>query len=378
MVLTSILVYGSLTAILFFSGKFAAERQEIRWRMGMDTPFFAPEIILALLAFAFVCGARWNVGADHLSYLKDYQYLQQTGHFFSRDDYEPGFKFISKFFAFFNIHFFFYFALWGFLQLFFVLFAFKDERNFYPYFAIIIILGELFFTWNNGMRQSLASCIFLYSYKYIEEKHFLKFLITIIAASLIHYSAIFCIIFYFILNRDIPFNKYIYLLLLVISVIIGRISFLANFIQNIGQILSAVGYDEYEKTKTTINNLSNFGGRSLILLTICAVNIWFLPEIYKYFNYGKRIKIFFILYFLGIISYFMLLNSSILARGTYYFSIFQLPSLAYLFLYTKNNKKIIYYGLIALFVIYSLASYYLDLSRPADFTNYRFFWNHII
>jgi len=376
MVLTSILIYGSLTAIMFFSGKYAGKRQSERKRMGLDTPFFTPEIILLFLAFTFVCGARWNVGVDHLSYLKDYLYLKDTGHFFSREDYESGFSFISKAFAICNLHFFFYFAFWAFLQLFFVFYAFKNKRYLYPYFAIIIILGSLFFTWNNGIRQALASCIFLYSYKFIEKKQFIKFLITIIFASLFHQSVLLCIIFYFILNRDLPFNKYWYFIILVTGIIIGRTNLWINFAQNIDKFFSVIGYAGYEGTTDTLIRSRTLGGRSLIIIALCAVNVWYFPEIHKYFNYEKRIKTFLIIYFLGITGFFMLVNTYVLSRITYYFLVFQIPSLSYLFLYAKNNKKIIYYGLIGLFLFYSLASYFLESGLTEDCTNYKFFWNY--
>jgi len=376
MVLTSILVYGSLTAIMFFSGKYAGERQAKRKRLGLDTPFFSPEIILSLLAFAFVCGARWGVGSDHLSYLKEYLYLQETGHFFSTNRFESGFTFISKIFAICHLHFFFYFAFWAFLQLFFVLYAFKDKRYLYPYFAIIIVLGPLFFTWNNGIRQALAACIFIYSYKFIEKRQFFKYIIIIFFASLIHFSAIFCIIFYFILNRNIPFNRYWYFIFLIIGVIIGRANFWTNFANDIERISSAAGYGGNEETIISMIRSRTLGGRSLITLAICTVNIWFLPEIYKYFNYEKRIKTIFIIYFLGVAFFFMLVNTFAFSRITYFFLVFQIPSLSYLFLYAKNNKRIIYYGLIIIFIIYSLASYYLDARLPEDNTNYNFFWNY--
>jgi len=376
MVLTSILVYGSLTAIMFYTGKYAGERQAERKRQGLDTPFFVPEIILLLLSFAFICGARWQVGQDHLSYLKDYLYMQKTGYFFSTKDLESGFTFIAKVFAILHIHFFFYFAFWAFVELFLVLYLFKDKRYLYPYFSIIIVLGTIFLIWNNGMRQAIASCIFIYSYKYIEKRQLIKFLITIFIASLIHHSAVLCIIFYFILNRDLPFNRYWYLLILILGVIIGRTNIWLEFSQNIDKFFTAVGYEEYAGTTTEVVRSRGLGGRSLIILATCALNLWFLPEIQRYFNHEKRIKIYFIMYFLGVTGFFILVNSYVLSRITYYFLIFQIPSLSYLFLYARDNKKNIYYGLIFLFIFYSLASYIIDSSLLWDCTNYKFFWNY--
>ena len=69
-------------------------------------PFYSWEIMLSLLVFAFVAGARYHTGYDHAMYLEQYQHLQQTGEF-SRDNFEYGFEWISKIFAWCHIHYFF-------------------------------------------------------------------------------------------------------------------------------------------------------------------------------------------------------------------------------------------------------------------------------
>jgi len=382
MVLTSILVYGSLTAIMFFSGKYAGERQDERNSLSINTTFFAPEIILSLLAFAFICGARWDVGVDHTIYLRDYQYLEDTGHFLSRDNYEIGFSLIAKFFALFHIHFFFYFAFLGFLQLFFVLYAFKDERYLYPYFAIIIVLGIFFLSWNNGIRQAIATCIFLYSYKFIRDRQFIKFLISILLATLIHKSALPFIIFYFILNRDLPYNRPTYIIILLISIYLGQNNFWIDKVHYVERLYDAIGYTDYSENFSVLiaNSIKlSFGGRTSILLLLCLLNTYFFQEVYEFFNKRKSIKTYFILYFTGMVLFFMLFNAySAFKRITLYFLIFEIPSLSYLFEYSKNKNKTLYYSLIGLFIIFALATFILESKGNADTSNYKFFWNYII
>lgn len=60
--------------------------------------FFHWEIVFSILLFAFVAGARYNTGVDHLSYLREYEFLVDVGRF-KRESFELGFQEIMKFFA---------------------------------------------------------------------------------------------------------------------------------------------------------------------------------------------------------------------------------------------------------------------------------------
>ena len=112
----------------------------------------------------YICifsGVRWNVGVDHLSYLANYENIKAGGEFRSRG-IEIGFNLISKLFASWNVHFTIYFAFWAFCQLFFIYYAFKNERYLLPYIGIVLILGPHYLNWMNGIRQTLAACIFVF------------------------------------------------------------------------------------------------------------------------------------------------------------------------------------------------------------------------
>lgn len=57
----------------------------------------------------------------------------------------------------------------------------------------------------NGIRQYLAISIFLYSFKFIENKNFKKYLLMIFIGSLFHKTILFCLPLYFILNLKLKF-----------------------------------------------------------------------------------------------------------------------------------------------------------------------------
>ena len=115
--LLSLIVYSLTGAVLFFLGWHVNEReQRLLLQEGKELPFYSWEIMLSVLLFSIVAGARYHTGYDHAMYLDQYLHLQQTGDF-SRDNFEYGFEGISRLFAIFNIHYFFYFAFWALLQI---------------------------------------------------------------------------------------------------------------------------------------------------------------------------------------------------------------------------------------------------------------------
>lgn len=68
--------------------------------------------------------------------------------------------------------------------------------------AIVFFIGMGYFQFSmNISRQMFAFAFVLMAFKYIKEKNILKYSVMIILASTIHFSAIFCIIFYLIFNK---------------------------------------------------------------------------------------------------------------------------------------------------------------------------------
>ena len=97
--LLSLLVYSLTGVALFLLGLHVNGReQRLMLETGKRLPFYSWEILLSMLLFAIVAGARYHTGYDHAMYLDQYQHLLKAGEF-SRHNFEYGFEWISKIFA---------------------------------------------------------------------------------------------------------------------------------------------------------------------------------------------------------------------------------------------------------------------------------------
>jgi len=272
--LQSFLVYGLLALVLFQLGREISIKEAYANRhFNSEYKFLSWEMIILLLSFGFIVGVRWDVGVDHLSYLDGYKTIQKYGEFWGREDsLEIGFIIISKLFAFFNAHFSIYFAFWGIMQILFLYLSLKNNKYLYPYIGLILILGPLFFSWNGGIRQNLATCIFIYGSQYIVDRKFLKYLFWVFIATLFHKSAWLVLVFYFIpRNRLIIKNRAFQLLLLFIAIYLGFNQFWIENLSKFGDIIALIGYDRYsEQISVFIYDEvdKNFGVKTIILLLV--------------------------------------------------------------------------------------------------------------
>ena len=151
--LLSLLVYSLTGAVLFFLGWHVNKReQQSLLHSGTTLPFYSWEILLSLLVFSVIAGARYHTGYDHAMYLDQYLHLQETGDF-SRHNFEYGFEWISRFFAWCEIHFFFYFGFWALLQIGFLYFGLRHHKHLLCWVGLGIMCGSYFLGWMNSVRQ---------------------------------------------------------------------------------------------------------------------------------------------------------------------------------------------------------------------------------
>ena len=188
--LLSLLVYSLTGATLFFLGWHVNRReQRLQLQSGGELPFYSWEIILSLLIFAVVAGARYHTGFDHKMYLDQYLHLQQTGEF-GRDNFEYGFEWISKLFAWCHIHYFFYFAFWALLQIGFLYFALRHRKHLLCWVGLGIMCGSYFLWMMNSVRQAVVVCLFVALIPLIKDRKFIPYAIIVIAGAFLHKSAL--------------------------------------------------------------------------------------------------------------------------------------------------------------------------------------------
>lgn len=355
----SIFVY-VITAALMWSlcdSVVKKERKALLLNPNYNTSSFQEnKLWLCVFVFSFIVGARYNTGVDHLNYLEFYEQLGRG--FVSRDDTEIGFLWFEKIFVGLNLHYFFWFAFWGCLQIFFIMFSQRAHKEVLPYICAMIMLGPFFMTWMNGIRQCVVICILVWLLEYTEKRSFKKLFLWIIAILLcttIHKSATFLLPLYFVgfwgvVDRG-PLVNYI---ILTVCFIVGITPNFYNLFAPLQTILDAS--DEFSRYSHDLEKLMmeeatrsiGLGPARLSNLAVSCFIIWYYPQVKKYFNL-KLLDNYFILFLLGTWLYNLFINTSFLfLRPIMYLTIFQLPLFGYCMLYLKKKNKRISYTVLGI------------------------------
>lgn len=313
--------------------------------LGEANTFWTKGMIWSVIVFASIAGARYNVGVDYMGYLNSYDELL-SGKEMYRDDFEIGFLSISRFLAFFGLHFFFFFALWAALQIGFVYSALKDSRYIIPYVALCIMLGPYFLNWMNGIRQTVVACAFVWAVQYIKDRRLIPYMVFIVLACTIHHSALILIPFYWLGRKKIVSDRpTTSLIVLSVCIALGSTPTWINSLSFVGSFFETFGFDRYgnvfnELTGGTSELVKfDWGPTKIAALLLEILIIVYYPKMKVCFRQTK-IDTFFLLFFLGICWYYLVMNTiHQMIRPTEYFTIFRLPMTAYLLYYLKTTKR---------------------------------------
>lgn len=367
--LQSIFIYGFVLVVLYAFGKISYKRVQ---RRTISVSFNYWESWFPIIFFSIIFGLRYDVGTDHLRYLEAYQ----TG--IGVERYEYLFKNIGILFRSFDLHYFWYFALWAFIQLFFVYYALKDQRYLMPYVAISLIMGQYFIHWMNGIRQDLAACIFFYATSFIAEKKIFKYILFCIIAFGFHKSALILLPLYPILlsAKNLTFNRFIQVLILSCAFVIAitQKDFMSELFPIINYFTMQLDYGQYSEgviesfaDKTKAGN----GISVRILFIINLFIIYYAPKMKERFK-SNKFMIYYNLYYWGAVFQLFFINNLVLSRPFRYFRLFNMLMIAYLLYYlckpklTEKN-----------FIVFSILMVLLLILFAATIINepFYFLWN---
>lgn len=375
----SFIVYGIFGFLLFLFGYNSYLASEQYVFKDIEPSFCERNVFLGLFIFAFFSGIRWNVGVDYQAYLANFLSIQngRSGIF----DKELGFEYFTYLVAVSGFHFSFYFGFLAFIQLFFIYYAYKNERYLYPFIGIIILFGPEYLNLMNGIRQMIAASMFLYSIKFIQQKKILFFLIIILTSSLIHKSSIVLLGFYFIPPINYFKNRLFVCVLFVTTIILGNNSDWIKVFNDFGAVLDFLDYDNISSKLNRLildNQVRNFGPRRIILILLTVIVIWLSKKMFIYFK-GTAFQICYNFSILGALLFNLLSNTHhIFIRPLNYLTIFFVPTLAYLLVYLKestDNIRLKFYLVLFLVLAYLPISVISDYGKGKyDFVNYKFFW----
>ena len=144
-----------------------------------------------------------------------------------------------------------------------VLLYYKYSDNFAM--SAYLFIASTTFTWMmNGIRQFTAACLILYFFDFVVKRKTLKFILVVIAASTIHFSAIVWILVYFIVRLR-PWSKEIWIcVLLTIAFAMGIDEFMA-------MLDNSLAGTSYEGTGDLLLNYADDDGVNFIRVIIAAV-----------------------------------------------------------------------------------------------------------
>lgn len=215
-------------------------------------------------------------------------------------------------------------------------------------FIVLLSLGFVYFAMA-GIRQTIAMSILLFSYKYIQERKVLPFILLVFLAYMFHNSSVIFLVAYPVATLKINWKHLV--VLVCAYIIMAFFSELVRFV--IFDLMKWERLDSYYNRTETLS-LSGV----IIQISIFAFAYFFKEDAIKY---NKNNIILINMTFLGCL---FQLYSTVIAeffRVSMYFSIFNalmIPNIA-CSIQMKSNKKLVCF-LIPVFLL----AYYLIFSGP--------------
>lgn len=322
--------------------------------------------IIMFIEFTFISGLRhYLIGTDTITYFYVFRSVLEYGYkIFNISRYEKGYILLNILVGKIVNNYTFFLCVCAFITNYFI---FKFIRKYSENICVSFLLFffcRFFFSEMNIIRQYIAIGIFLYSFKYIETRKFVKYLICIGIAMLFHYSVIFMIPVYYIYDIKLDVKKIIWMSL--VTLIINMM-----FYSILIKITGVLGiYQEYIDKFYGSNKVG-----SMITFFMHFVIFIFLLYLSKNKEITKRDNFLYNCSFILILISFLSIRLSVLNRIIEYLSILMIVQIPNFIKYVTTSKKrfVLYIFVIICFMIYcSVITYF----RPNWNTvyPYKFFW----
>ena len=360
MVFQTLIVYISLSIILYFASKRAESA-------GLN------QLIIAMVVYAVIFGLRLGVGVDFWGYKQWYD-LAYAG-LGVNDNSELGFNLLIKICVALGMPFSVFLTIIAFMQIYLIFLSIKPYKSVYPMLALTFMLGCIWLTYANGLRQQLAFCIFAYSIQFISNKSLLKHYACIILACAFHSSAILLVPFYLLFYLRIEWFKNIgiQLVLFVIALIASTMSIVTNLVEPVEQFAELLGYGYY------FNNSKYEFATEVHIGIGYFINLFVVLIIIVNSNYVKRfydnsfIRIIYDLFFIGVLWHYIFIDSQLFSRINYYFYGFQYIFAAFSLVALRQKRRVCFYLLLILYILIFIATLYRMSENTSLFV---FNWQH--
>ena len=179
------------------------------------------KVFIALLPMLIVSAIRYDVGWDYLDIYTNGFFLIGKGympHYFSEVPFD---KMVNLIYIISNQNPDWLFIICSIITFFFISKAIKDQSVNVIFSIALIFFIRYYFLTLNIVRQGIAMSIILCSYKYIKEKNFKKYIITILLASCFHMMSLIYIPIYFLYKVDWKKKRNLVIMVLLPILFIG-------------------------------------------------------------------------------------------------------------------------------------------------------------
>jgi len=354
-------------------------------RTGEHRKQWTSSTITILMVLILMSAIRYRVGADCESYV---EILQQGPDYWQYNRMEPLFKWIVDSFRAIYPSRVLFLGVLAALEFIPFYYAFKTRRFLYAYFGLLLILGPFYLIWQNGIRQSIASCFFvLASVMIIDDKKKILPAILVLIAAQIHASAYVFLVFLFIPVWDLFKNRYINIAILVICAIVGQagseISSKLSFLANLDEIDRGGFYGNYSiEAMLGADSSMGFGPRRIIVLLLSILTIWFAPKMKEFYNDKYLIFSYNLFFIHTCLCENLLSNVSLMLRRPFYYTYaFEMICFSYLLYYLYKGYKgkhnqYLYYGAIILASSYVIVQCVADGGAVNETALYKVFFLH--
>lgn len=337
---------------LFYSFKFTNYRDSIF-------------LCFAFIQLFLISGMRYEIGIDFINYRGTFRLVQNLSNLSELLDFskvtnlEIGYLLLNKIVGFFTVNPQWIFIISSLIILVFIFISIKNYSSNVWLSVYLFSVGQYLYSFN-VVRQFIAVSLIFYSYKFIKERKFIKYLLFIAIASTFHISALILLPLYFILN--INFNKK----KMLIAAFIGAI--IVIFFDQIISIIQLFLYSNYKKGTFGVSN-GNFGNLVISFIYFFTAML-FKSDLLKRDKDNKfLINWSFINFVLSIMS----MKLWIITRLMIYSGIFMILLIPEVICSIKNKNNKIIVGL--LFIILTFVLYIKTILNPVNkLLPYHFFW----
>lgn len=244
----------NLLAILCPLLCFLSERKDSKWG-----------ILLAYGIILFISATRFDIGDDYVRYTSMFDNVKDKhlGTFTVLDVllYEPFVYIMGWTFSWSNYTYAYALACYAFLTLFFYYKTFDYYKVHSLGLFLLVVTWTLFQSWD-GVRQNLAIAVFVYSFRLIEQRKLLQYILFTCLAMMFHYSAIIMLPCYFI--SQVKSRPYILVGVVFAIFMLAEVGLLANIHGKLANLIPYYG-QIYGNSKFIQNGEGTYHSTTYIL-----------------------------------------------------------------------------------------------------------------